>query len=154
MAYNILQFLHVLSMFAAVAVALLSEVALHVIGRSGNVDGIRGFMSALGPLMRLTPVFFVVGLVLGLAAAVVGDVDLLAPWLVASYIVFAVAMGVGGLVGGPWAERVATAAAASPVESPSPELHAAVHDARGMLASSVLMTAIVVVIFLMVVKPG
>jgi hypothetical protein len=153
-AYNILQFLHVLAMFAAVATALIGEVGLHILGRSGNVVGIRAFVSSLGPLMQLTPIFFVVGLVFGLAAAVVGEINLLAPWLVASYVVFAIAMAVGALMSGPWAVGVGKAAEASPAEGPSAELTAALHDTRGTLSTAILMTAIVVIVFLMVVKPG
>lgn len=154
MAYSILQFLHVLTMFAAVATALIGEVGLHLLGRSGNVAGIRAFMDSLGPLMKATPVFFVVGLLFGLAAAIVGELDLLAPWLLASYVVFAVAMATGALVTGPWAARVGEMAYASPDDAPSSELTAALHDRRGTWSTAILMTAIVVIVFLMVVKPG
>lgn len=154
MAYNILQFLHVLVMFAAVATALIGEVALHLLGRSGNVEGIRAFMTSLGPLMKATPILFVVGLVFGLAAAIVGGVNLLAPWLVASYVVFAIAMAVGAMLSDPWARGVGQAAEASAADGPSPELTAALHDRRGVLSTAILMTAITVIVFLMVVKPG
>jgi hypothetical protein len=153
-AYNILQFLHVITMFAAVATALIGEVALHLLGRGGNVVGIRAFMAGLGPLMRLTPVFFVVGLLFGLAAAIVGELNLLAPWLVGSYIVFAIAMVTGATLSGPWAVSVGQAAEASPADAPSAELTAALHNSKGMLSTAILMTAIVVIVFFMVVKPG
>jgi hypothetical protein len=153
-AYSILQFLHVLTMFAAVASALLGEVVLHVLGRSGSVAGIRAFMTALGPVMKLTPVLFVVGLVFGLAAAIVGGVNLLAPWLVGSYIVFAIAMAVGAMVSDPWATAVGQAAQTSPADAPSAELTAALHDRRGIISTAILMTALTVIVFLMVVKPG
>jgi len=153
-AYNLLQFLHVLTMFAAVAVALIAELGLHVLGRSGNVEGVRAFTSSFGPLMNLTPFLFLAGLVLGLATAIVGGVNLLAPWLVASYIVFAIAMAVGALMSGPWAGRIAAAAEASPAEGPSPELSAAIYDRRGIVSTAILMSAIVIAVFLMVVKPG
>jgi hypothetical protein len=153
-AYSILQFLHVITMFAAVASALIGEVVLHVLGRSGNVAGIRAFMTSMGPYMSRTPVIFVVGLVFGLAAAIVGQLNLLAPWLVASYIVFAAAMAVGAIVTDRWATSVATAAQASSLEAPSVELTAALHDRRGVFSTAFLMSAIVVIVFLMVVKPG
>ena len=154
MAYSVLQFLHVLTMFAAVATALIGEVGLHLLGRSGNVAGIRAFMSSLGPVMNLSPILFVVGLLFGLAAAIVGGLNLLAPWLIASYVVFAIAMAVGAVVSGPWAVRVGQAAEASPADAPSTELAAALHDSRGAISTGILMTALVVIVFLMVVKPG
>jgi hypothetical protein len=152
--YNLLQFLHVLVMFAAVASALIGEVVLHLLGRSGSVAGIRAFMSTLGPVMSFTPFLFVIGLVFGLAAAIVGGLNLLAPWLLASYVVFAIAMAVGAMVSGPWANAVGRAAEASPVDAPSTELTAALHDRRGTISTALLMSAIAVIVFLMVVKPG
>ena len=154
MAYSILQFLHVLTMFAAVATALIGEVALHMLGRSGRVEGIRAVMTTLGPVMKLTPVLFVVGLLFGLAAAIVGGVNLLAPWLLASYVVFAIAMAVGALMSDPWATAVAQAAEASPGDAPSAEFTAALHDRRGITSTVILMSALTVIVFLMVVKPG
>lgn len=154
MAYDILQFLHVLTMFAAVANALIGEVVLHVLGRSGNVEGIRAFMTALGPLLKVTPLLFLVGLGFGLAAAIVGGINLLAPWLVASYVVFAIAMAVGATMSDPWATSVGRAAEASPAGAPSAELTAALHDRRGIVSTAILMTALSVIVFLMVVKPG
>jgi hypothetical protein len=153
-AYSILQFLHVITMFAAVASALIGEVVLHVLGRSGNVAGIRAFLGSMGPYIARTPFIFVLGLAFGLAAAIVGDLNLLAPWLVGSYIVFAAAMAVGAMVTGRWAKSVATAAEASPLDAPSADLTAALNDRRSVLGTAFLMTSIVVIVFLMVVKPG
>ena len=88
------------------------------------------------------------------AAAIVGGVNLLAPWLVGSYIVFAIAMAVGAMMSGPWAISVGEAAEASAADAPSAELTAALHDRRGTLSTAILMTAITVIVFFMVVKPG
>lgn len=154
MLFGILQFLHVLTMFAAVAAATTPELLLHRIARSGDVEAIRTFSRLTQPLNKLIPVLFVVGLVFGLLAAWAGSIDFFRPWLLASYVVFVIAMAVGGAVSAPWAERVGTAALASGTDVLSAELAAAIHDRRGVVSTVVLMTAIVVIVFLMVVKPG
>lgn len=152
--YDLFRFLHVLTMFAAVTLAMAPELILHGVARSGNVQGIRTFSTVIGPFARLTPIVFLVGLVFGLLAAWFGGLDFFRPWLIASYIVFAIAMAVGGTLAGPWAVRVGEAAFASADDAPSPELQAAVHDRRAVISSVMLSSAIVVIVFLMVVKPG
>lgn len=152
--FLIFQFLHVLTMFAAVAAAMVPEVVLHTLARRGDVAALRGFVPISGAAGKAIPILFVVGLIFGLIAAVVGGINLLQPWLVASYVVFAIAMATGALLSGPWAVGVAEAALASPADTASPELQAAIHDRRGVISTAILMTAIVVIVFLMVVKPG
>jgi hypothetical protein len=148
------QFLHVLTMFAAVAAALIPEVVLHVMARRGDVPALRGFLPIAQRVGKTIPILFVVGLVFGIIAAIAGDIDLLRPWLIGSYVVFAIAMATGALLSEPWAQRLAVTAFASPLDAPSDELRAATHDTRGFAASTILMTSIVVIVFLMVAKPG
>lgn len=154
MSFELFKYLHILTMFAAVAAAMIPEVVLHATARQGNVAGIRSVAAVAKPIGAAIPILFVVGLIFGLIAAVVGSFDLLRPWLIASYVVFAIAMIVGATLSGPWAQRVGEAAFASPVEAPSAELQAAVHDRRGTIASAILLTSIVVIIYLMVFQPG
>jgi hypothetical protein len=152
--FLIFQFLHVITMFAAVAAAMLPEIVLHAIARRGDVAGLRAFAPISGTAGKLIPVLFVVGLIFGLIAAIVGQIDLLRPWLVASYVIFAIAMVTGAVMSGPWAVRLAEAAFASPTDAPSAELVAATHDRRGLISTAILMSSLVSIIFLMVVKPG
>lgn len=148
------QFLHVITMFSAVAAATVPEVVLHVIARRGDVAGLRGFLPVAMAAGRLIPILFVVGLVFGILAALTGQIDLLRPWLVASYVVFAIAMAMGPLLAAPWGARLGAATFASPLDAPSAELVAAIHDRRGIVSATIGLTAIVVIVFLMVVKPG
>ena len=60
----------------------------------------------------------------------------------------------GGAITGRWAGRIAAAAEASGNDAPSPELMIVIHDRRALIGSVVLMSAIVLIIFLMVFKPG
>ena len=153
-AFLVFKYLHILTMFAAVASAMIPEVVLHALARRRDASALRGFMPISATAGKLIPLLFVTGLVFGLIAAVAGQFDLLRPWLIASYVIFAIAMATGALVTGPWAQRVGAAAFATEGDTFSPELEAAVHDSRGTISTVVLMSAIVVLIFLMVVKPG
>ena len=152
--FVLFKYLHILTMFAAVAAAFVPEIWLHAIARRGDVAALRGYMSLVERVEKFIPPLFVLGLVFGLLAAWAGELDFLRPWLIASYIVFAIAMATGALLSGPWAARLAAAVSTSGTEAPSPELVAAVHDRRGVLSTAILMTTIVVLVFLMVVKPG
>ena len=153
-AFLVFKYLHILTMFAAVAAAMVPEVVLHALARRRDAAALRGFAPISAATGKLIPLLFVTGLVFGLIAAIAGQFDLLRPWLVASYVIFGVAMVTGGLVTGPWAQRVGSAALATEGDGFSPELEAAVHDSRGMISTVVLMSSLVVLIFLMVVKPG
>ncbi len=87
-------------------------------------------------------------------AAATGGLDFFRPWLIGAYIVFVIAMATGGAITGPWAGRMASAATSSADDQPSPELQLVMHEPRALIGSIVLMSAIVVIIFLMVFKPG
>jgi hypothetical protein len=152
--FVLFKYLHILTMFAAVAAAFVPEIWLHIIARRGDVAALRGYLPLTAQVGKLIPVIFVAGLVFGLLAAWAGELDFFQPWLIGAYIIFAIAMATGGLVGGPWAVRMAQAAGESPTDAPSPALQAAVHDQRGVISTTILMLSIIVIVFLMVAKPG
>ena len=152
--FELFKYLHILTMFAAVSAAMIPEVGLHFAGRQGNVANLRGIASVAGPIGKSIPIIFLLGLAFGLVAVFTGGFDPFRPWLLASYVVFAIAMGVGGAVSAPWAARVGAAAESSPLDQPSSELRAAIEEPRGRISSAALISAIVVIVFLMVIKPG
>lgn len=154
MGFTLFKFLHVLTMFLAVASAVIPEVVLHRIAARNDVPATRVIADFANRVAKLLPVFFIGGAIFGLLAAATGEIDFLAPWLIAAYIVFIIAMVTGATTTGPWAGKMAAAAAASPEDAPSPELAALTHDRRALVGSVILMSSIVVIIFLMVVKPG
>jgi len=154
MAFTLFKFLHILIMFIAVSAAVIPEVVLHWVSRSGDVGAIRVVSGIAERLGKLLPVFFVGGAVFGLLAAATGELDFFQPWLIGSYIVFVIVMATGGALTGPWTGRMAAAATASADDQPSPELKLVIHEPRALIGSIVLMSAIVVIIFLMVFKPG
>lgn len=154
MAFTLFKFLHILTMFTAVAAAVIPEVVLHWVARSGDVGAIRVVGGIAARLGKLLPVFFVGGAIFGLLAAATGELDFFQPWLIAAYVVFVIAMVTGGAITGPWAGRVAETAAASGTDGPSSNLVLVMHDRRAAVGSVILMSAIVLIIFLMVFKPG
>ncbi len=154
MGFTLFKFLHILTMFLAVSSAAVPEVVLHRVAASNDVPAIRVVSRIATALGKMLPLFFVGGAIFGLLAAFTGELNFLAPWLIAAYIVFIIAMVTGATITGPWAGAMSMAAEASSSEAPSAELLAVVHDRRALMGSVILMSAIVVIIFLMVVKPG
>ena len=62
-------------------------------------------------------------------------------------------MAVGLTITDPWLNRLQAAAAASPQGAPSAELLAVIEDPRARVGTALLMGLVVVLVFIMVVKP-
>lgn len=152
--FIVFKYLHILTVVAAISAAMVPELVLHMVGRSGDVAAIRGVTAVADRIGRFIAPLFLLAALFGFVAVFTGGFDPFRPWLIASYVVFVIAMAVGGAVSAPWAMRMGRAAAASPLDAPSAELQAAIHDRRAAVATAILVTAIAVLIFLMVVKPG
>lgn len=148
-----LVYLHIAVMFSAVALAFGGELILNRLAGTRNVIAIRTGFASAAPVMRFVPMLFGLGALLGVAAALFGQFDPLAPWLIAAYILFVIAAVVGARAG-VWARSVGMAAAASPVEAPSPELEAAISDRTHEIMRWADYLIILVLLFLMVFKPG
>lgn len=151
--FVVFKYLHVVSMFFAIALAISGEQVLRRIAASGNVVAIRVAGVRVKPLITLSNGLFATGLLFGVITALTGGIDLLAPWLILSYVAVAAAFAIGMAVTDPWVGRVDAAAAASSEGAPSPELQALIEDRRVALGSTALMVLLAVIIFLMVAKP-
>lgn len=151
--FVVFKFLHVAMMFGAVAAAVIPEVVLHLVANTRDARAIATMAGIAERIGKLTPIFFVGGAAFGLLAAWAGQIDFTAPWLLATYVLFVAAMATGVLFSDPWVGRLKTAAIAS-ADGPTPELQAVIDEPRAKIASAWLMFTIVVVIFLMVFKPG
>ncbi len=154
MTFTLFKFLHIITMFTAVSAAVIPEVVLHRVARSGDVAAIRVFAGIAASTAKLLPFLFVGGAIFGLVAAATGELNFFQPWLIAAYVVFVIAMVTGGAVTGPWTGRMASAAAASGSDGPSSDLVLVMHDGRAAIGSVVLLSSIALIIFLMVFKPG
>lgn len=152
--FLLLKYLHVVSMFFAVALALSGEIVVRRVAASGDVGAIRTVIERVKPLSGpIATGLFLAGLAFGVGAALTGQFDLLRPWLVASYVVFVGAMLTGITVIDPWVAALEREAATSPVEAASPTLRAVIDDRRARIGAAGLQGAIALLVFLMVVKP-
>jgi Predicted integral membrane protein (DUF2269) len=151
--FTIFKFLHIAFMFTAVAGTVFPEVYLHLVANTREPRTTATVAHIAERIGKVIPVFFVGGAIFGLITAWRGELDFTAPWLLATYVLFITAMAVGILVSDPWVARVRTAALASG-EAPSSAFAAVVDESRAKIASGWLMLSIVVIIALMVFKPG
>ncbi len=150
---RIFVFLHVATMFAAVAASLGPGYLLHHIGRTGDVPTIRRVFALAAPLGKAIPILFTSGAALGIVAIFTNGWNPFEPFLVIAYVMFAMAAVTGSTVNGPWQRRVTQLAAESPDDAPSPELTAALNDPRMAAIDWFDRLIIVAFIFDMVVKP-
>ncbi len=147
------KYLHIVSMFFAVALAVSGEIVVRRVAGSGDVAAIRTTTASVRPLGNLATVLFLAGIAFGIAAALAGQMDLLAPWLILSYAAFLAAMAIGILVMDPWVHRLQAAAAASAEEAPSEGLRTVIEDPLARAGTWALMILVATLVFLMVVKP-
>ncbi len=143
----VLLYLHILTMFTAVALA--GGTSIFMLIASGRRD--RALVAALTalPLDRVIPPLYITGGLFGLLTAVSFGYDLLAPWLVIAYLLFAALMALGILYSGPLLVRVRAAASDEGFDL---QAFTAIM-ARGRLDSVVSLTGIALIIADMVFKP-
>ena len=105
----VLLYLHILTMFAAVSLAAGSSLLLLIAARRGD----RVLIAELTglPIDRIVPPLYILGGLFGLATALAFGYDLLAPWLVVAYVLFAALTVLGIAYSGPLLGRVHTLAA-------------------------------------------
>ena len=150
---RIFVFLHVATMFAAVAASVGPAYVLQRIGRSADVPTIRRSFALAAPLFKAIPILFTSGAALGVVAIFTNGFDPFAPWLLIAYVMFLMAGVTGSTINAPWERRVTQLAAESPDAAPSPELTAALHDPRMRAVDWFDRFIILAFVFDMVVKP-
>ena len=147
------KYLHVVSMFFAVALAVSTELVLRRVATSGDAGTIRTVVPRIRPLGNISTGFFLAGVAFGIVAALTGQINLLAPWLLLSYAAFVGATVLGVLVTDPWAVRLEAAAVATAGEGSPDALQAVIADPVARAGTWALMLLVAVLVFLMVVKP-
>ena len=153
-AFVAFKYLHVVSMFFAVALAVSGEIVVRRVAQSGDVRAIRTTVEKVKPLSGpIATGLFVAGVVFGIIAALTGQIDLLRPWLIAAYVAFITAVAIGVVITDPWVVRLEQAAAASPDGAASPELVAVIDEPRARIGAWALQGMIAFMVFLMVAKP-
>ena len=149
-SFVVFKYLHVVSMFFAVALAVSTELVMRRVASSGDAQTIRTVVPRIRPLGNLSTGFFLAGVAFGVVAALTGNMNLLAPWLLLSYAAFIGATAIGMLVTEPWTARLETAAA----DGGSPEgLQAVIGDPGARAGTWALMALVAILVLLMVVKP-
>jgi len=142
--------LHVLGMFAAVALSYGTIALLWVAARARDVDGLRGVSTTIGRLRNVIPITYMVGIAFGLLSVVVVGFDPFQGWLVAAYILTAIAIVSANVVTGPWLSRVSSELATTPATAAVP---AAFRDRRAVTLLVADALVIVAIIADMVLKP-
>src|SRR5579859_8185347 len=90
---HVLLFLHILTMFTAVAVAAGTGILVLMGARRGDRSVVAAITSL--PIPRIAPILYISGGVLGLATGFAFGYDLLAPWLIIAYVLFAMLAALG-----------------------------------------------------------
>lgn len=100
----VLLYLHIITMFTAVSLAAGSSILLLIGARRGD----RALVASLTGLSldRIIPPLYVVGGLFGIATGLTFGYNLLAPWMLIAYVLFAGLAGMGILYSGPLMGRV------------------------------------------------
>ena len=152
--FIIFKFLHVVTMFFFVAMALSGEIVTRRVAMSHDVGAIRTTVKSVKVLTGpVAGALLLAGLAFGFIAALAGELNLLAPWLILAYVAVAVAAALGFGITDPWVGRLERAAESSSPESPSSDLIAVIHEPAARYATVALMLLIAFLVFVMVVKP-
>ncbi|HYL41533.1 MAG TPA: hypothetical protein VET90_09505 [Candidatus Binatus sp.] len=149
----LLVFAHITVMFAAVMVAFGTGLLMRVAYMTGQVTAVRGVGMVSARLAAFIPILFVIGGLLGLFTAISVGADLLAPWLVIAYVLWASAMTIGFVQNKPWGERMGKLLMQTPDGPLTPEIAAMFTDTRVVVVTIVDYLIVVAIIFDMVVKP-
>lgn len=146
------KFLHILTMFATVTLFVGGEVILTAVARSRDVGTLRRVVAITSKTDGVGLVLFLAGIGFGLVTALLGGLDLTAPWLVIAYVLVGILILSGVLYFLPYGSRVAKALEASP-DRFSPELERLFEPRRQIVTVVLDVIVWAVLIFVMVVKP-
>lgn len=150
----VLKLAHIVLIFSGLALIYGTQLVLYRIARSGDAKAIRTAFQTAKPLSSLGPAIFLVGVAFGVAAGVLNGWNLLAPWLVAAYVLVAALMAGGITITMPWMNRVSVAAASVDGHGSPTGLGDVLRDRRAVGLMYASAAADVCIVALMVFKPG
>ena len=152
--FIVFKYLHIVAMFFFVAMALSGEIVTRRVAMTQDVGAIRTTVKSVKVLVGPVAIGLLVsGLVFGFIAALTGQMNLLAPWLILAYVAVAAAAVLGFAVTDPWVGRLERAAESSSLQSPSSELLAVIREPVARYATFALVFLIAFLVLVMVVKP-
>jgi len=141
------KFLHIGSMFIATALAVGPLVVFTLILRSGDRSAIGRAFGFAESVARAGGIFYGLGIVFGIVAALTGSIDLTAKWLLSAYVIV-VLLGANGLSAERWMRQVERAADAG-----GEELSAWQRSSRPLWSTGLAVLLTLAVVFVMVIKP-
>jgi hypothetical protein len=103
-------FLHILTMFSVVAFHSGPQFLALAAARTGQTSALGAIGSLYARTGRAVPPLGILGAVFGLATALTGEFNLLAPWLLIAYGLFVLLIVYGGAVSSRYVLRVGEAA--------------------------------------------
>ena len=152
--FIVFKYLHIVAMFFFVAMALSGEVVTRRVAMTQDVGAIRTTVKSVKVLVGPVAVGLLLsGLAFGFLAALTGQMNLLAPWLILAYAAVVAAAVLGFAITDPWVGRLDRAAQASPTEVASADLVAVIREPAARYATFALLGLIAFLVFVMVVKP-
>jgi hypothetical protein len=146
-------FLHIVAMFAAVSIAYGPMFLLRRAASTRHVPTIRGVFGLARNIGRAAAAMFGIGFILGVVAIFTDGYDPFAPWLIIAYVLFVLTAVTGARISGPWVEKVAELANASPDAAASTQLREALDEPLPQMTFYADLAVIVLILFDMVIKP-
>jgi len=153
MEFEWLKFGHVITIIWAITIAEGPILPMIVMVRRRDVAGLRTMIAISRLGERAANPLVLVSIGFGIAAALTGQIDLTASWLLAAYAVLVGAILLGALGGFAHEHRLEEAALASPTDAPSPELEALLRSRWTTALLYVPPLLMATIVLLMVTKP-
>jgi len=109
---SLILFLHIATMFIVIALHSGPQILLYAATRSRRPTVVAAIADVYARTGRAVPPLGILGGLFGLSAGLVLGLDLLAPWLLIAYGLFALIVLFGGIVSVPYIARLGAAARA------------------------------------------
>ena len=155
MEFPLLKFLHVVTIIYAIVLAEGTIFHVWVAARRRDVPALRHALHDGERGDRWSNPLVLLAIVFGVLAALAGEIDLTAPWLVGAYALLVIGFGLIGLGGGlRHYERLKHAAEASPDDAASAELIGLINHPWSYIGTFVPPALMAALVYLMVVKPN
>ena len=148
--WTLLKFLHVAAVIGVFSIQVASDLYFQRVARSGSTEAVAKLGAAIRRRGPIEATIFEIAVILGILTAIFGGFDLLAPWLLASYVIIAISVVFALRYTAAPFSAILDAAAAGDAAAMERALNAPAR--RIALAGTLILYSSLV--FLMVVKPG
>jgi hypothetical protein len=147
--FVLLKFFHIAFMFMGVAFALGPASMVFLLARSADPLVIRRTFGVAQRLFDISTGCYAVGIVLGIAAALSGSIDLTARWLITAYALVAL-LGLHGILFDRWTKRAQGAMAHAGETTDVPETSVGIRLPTYLL--SAMLVLVILIVYVMVTK--